>query len=104
MQYFICFFKRSCKQLKSYSLFRETNVRAIYHPPDPSNIFEVLNYSESKTDSIKNAMPKFEWPYNANKVWNKYYRVPSFQKKMPKVYRILNAEKCPNETELFIAT
>ena len=60
LQYFICFFKRSCKQLKSYSLFRETNVRAIYHPPDPSNIFEVLNYSESKTDSIKNAMPKFE--------------------------------------------
>ena len=92
--------------MKSYYLFRETNVGPNYHPPDPSNIFEVLNCSENKTDSIKNAMSKFEWPYNANKVWNNHYRVPSFQKKMPKVYKILNANKCPiqNETELFIAT
>ena len=27
----------------------------------------------------------FDWPHNANKVWNKHYRVPSVQKNMAKV-------------------
>ena len=65
-----------------------------------------LNFSKNKNDSIKNAMSKFEWTYNANKDWNNHYRVPLFQKKMPKVYKILNAYKFPiqNETEIFMAT